>query len=445
MDGGLENVRVPYSLEAEQSVLGAVLLDSSCLTLIMQHLKPEHFYVTPHRDIYACMVRMFTTGQEIDFVTLLEELKSEGVYDEAGGKNYLLQLAESVPTTQNVEAYCKIVQEKYYVRTLVSVAQEIVDNAADESVDAARLLDSTEQKIFEIRQGRNAHGLTRIDEIIIDTYDQLQKLTGEDKADFAGLSTGFSEIDRITTGLNKSDLILIAARPAMGKTSFAINIAEYVAAKSDKSVAIFSLEMSKEQLVSRMLSSDALIQSHLLRSGNLTGDDWVKLAEAAELLSKSPIYIDDSAGITVPEMKARLRRVKNLGLVVIDYLQLMSTGKNISNRVQEVSEITRNLKIMAKDLQVPVITLSQLSRSTEGRADHRPMLSDLRESGSIEQDADIVMFLYRDEYYNQESSEHNIAECILAKNRHGAVGSIKLHWQGEYTKFSNLEMGRHEG
>ena len=371
--------------------------------------------------------------------------KREGIFDtDEDAKIYLTQLAQIVPSTANVESYAKIVQEKSYIRSLILASQKVIDLSRDGSTDARTLLDMAEQSIFDIRQGRDASGLTRIDEIILQTYDRLQKLSGEDKEKYMGLPTGFAALDSIITGLNRTDLILVAARPGMGKTAFGLNIAANVSTKTGKQVAVFSLEMGKEQLVTRLLSSEALIQSGSLRTGNLKPDDWVKLAMSAQVLSQAPIYIDDTPGITVAEMKAKLRRFRDLGLVVIDYLQLMSTGKRSENRVQEVSEITRSLKIMAKELNVPVITLSQLSRGPESRTDHRPMLSDLRESGSIEQDADIVMFLYREAYYNRECEEQNTAECIVAKNRHGETDSVKMGWDGQFTRFKSLEYFRNE-
>ncbi|RPF47787.1 replicative DNA helicase [Hydrogenoanaerobacterium saccharovorans] len=441
------DTQMPFNLEAEQSVLGAVLVDSSCIARVLEYIKPECFYKQQHVEIFGILMRMFTSGQPIDIITVLEQVKSEEVFpSEQDAKIYLTQLVQIVPSTANVESYAQIVQEKYYVRCLMTAARDIIENSRDVSYDAKTLLDTAEQRIFEIRKGRETRGLQRINEIIIDTYDHLQKLSGTDKSQHLGTPSGFTQLDNLITGLNKSDLILLAARPAMGKTSFALNIATNVAKKS-KTVAVFSLEMSKEQLVQRILSSEAKVQSHLLRTGNLATDDWTRLAEAAEILSKVPLYIDDSSGITVAEMKARLRRMKDLGLVVIDYLQLMSSGRRIDNRVQEVSEITRGLKILAKDLNVPVITLSQLSRGPEMRGldARRPVLSDLRESGSIEQDADLVLFLYRDEYYNKDTEDKNIAECIIAKNRHGETDSVKLAWDGQYTLFSNLELYRDEG
>ena len=436
---------MPYNLEAEQSVLGSLLLEPGNITQALEFLRPECFYREQHREIYNVILRMFSNGGTIDFVTVLDEVVKAGIFDSpAAAKVYLAQLMEMVPSVSNIEVYCRIVQEKFYIRSLILAAREIISNAEDGQGDAKNLLDMAEQRIFEIRQGRNATGLTRIDEVIIETYDHLQKLSSDDRSKYLGLPTGFSRLDTLITGLNNSDLILIAARPGMGKTSFALNIASNVAKKTDKQVAIFSLEMSKEQLVSRLLSSEAFISSYSLRTGELSADEWVKLAASAEVLSKSQIYLDDTPGIMVAEMKAKLRRLRNLGLVVIDYLQLMSTGRRDGNRVQEISEITRTLKIMAKELNVPVITLSQLSRGPDSRTDHRPLLSDLRESGSIEQDADIVMFLYRDAYYDKESDRQHVAECIVSKNRHGEANTVELGWDGQYTLFSNLELNREE-
>lgn len=442
---GFGGESLPFSLEAEQSVLGAVLVDPGCLHSVMDILRPEHFYREEHARLFALMVQQFAMAQPIDYITVLEAAVTENVFaSEADAKVYLAQLVQIVPSTANVDAYARIVKEKSVVRSLMITAQEIVENARDSTADAQSLLDNAEQKIFDIRQGREQSKLQKIDRILVDIYDRLQRVSGEDRDEYIGVPTGFTGLDRIMTGLNKSDLILLAARPAMGKTSFALNIATNVAMKAGKKVAIFSLEMSKEQLVERILSSDARVQGNKMRTGELSVDDWVRIATAAQEIAKAPIYIDDSAGITVPEMKARLRRVRDLGLVVIDYLQLMSSTSRSENRVQVVSEITRSLKVMAKELDLPVVVLSQLSRGPESRTDHRPMLSDLRESGSIEQDADLVLFLYRDAYYNQDSEEQNVAECIIAKNRHGETGTVKLAWDGEHTRFAGLETFHNE-
>ena len=357
-----------------------------------------------------------------------------------------------MPSISNVESYARIVRDKYDIRTLITTAREIMEEAADGTADAATLLDSAEQRIFDIRRGKNMQGLQRIDEIIIQTLDRLDLLNSPDSDQYKGVPTGIKELDDTITGLNRSDLILLAARPGMGKTSFALNIARHAAVKADKRVAFFSLEMTKEQLVSRLLSTEALVGGTKLRTGKLTEEEWVRLIEGGDILSKTQMYFDDSSGITVPEMKAKLRRLKDVDLVVIDYLQLMSGSTKRSgdgNRVQEISEITRNLKIMAKELNVPVLTLSQLSRASEQRTTHRPMLSDLRDSGSIEQDADIVLFLYREDYYASadapgESEDRNSGECIVAKNRHGETKTVPLHWQGEFMRFTAQEVLRHE-
>lgn len=429
-----------YSLEAEQSVLGAIIIDPSCLTVVLEYLKPASFYSEFNRQIFSCMLTMFTTGDTIDFITLLDKVESDQVFKDVGqAKVYLTRLAEIVPSSSNVEAYAKIVQEKHYIRSLVTASKEIIHRSGEGEYSATSLLDMAEQRIFEIRQGKDSRGLQKISSVILETYDNLQRISGEDRDQYLGISTGFSAIDHVITGLNKSDLLLVAARPGMGKTSFVLNVSESVAMKSGKSVAIFSLEMSSSQLVTRLLSSKAQIPSQNFRTGNMSTDEWARLATNAQVLSASKMYIDDTAGITVTEMKAKLRRIKDLGLVVIDYLQLMTSGTKSENRVQEVSGITRALKIMAKELDVPVLVCSQLSRGPDSRVDHRPLLADLRESGSIEQDADIVMFLYRDSYYNPESEDHSIAECIVAKNRHGETTTVKLHWSGQYTRYSTLE------
>jgi replicative DNA helicase len=441
----LAGLELPFSLEGEQSVLGAVLVDAGCLPAVMDDLRPANFYRPENARLFEIMVRLFTTAQPIDFVTVLETACTENVFpSDADAKVYLAQLIQIVPSTANVGAYAKIVREKSYLRSLIMAAQEIIDNSRDSSGDPQMLLDSAEQKIYDIRQGRENNNLVRVDSILVGLYDKLQRLSGENRADYLGIPSGFASLDRIMTGLNKSDLILVAARPGMGKTAFAMNIATNAAMKSNKRVAVFNLEMSKEQLVERILSSEALVQGNKMRTGELTTEDWIRIATAAQDVAKAPLYIDDTASITVPEMKAKLRRERDVGLVVIDYLQLMTGTGRSENRVQVVSEITRSLKVMAKELNLPVILCSQLSRGPESRTDHRPMLSDLRESGSIEQDADSVLLLYRDAYYDRDSEEQNVAECIVAKNRHGETGTIKMAWDGEHTKFAGLEIYQHE-
>ena len=446
---GFDGLKLPYSLEAEQSVLGAVLIDSSCLDRVAEILpNPEYFYLSNHKLIYETMLDMFTMGQAVDYVTILEKLKNDGKFEENECKTYLLQLAQIVPSVSNVESYAYIVRDKYDVRTLITTARTIIDEASLSELGASELLDSAEQKIFDIRQGKSVQGLQRINEIVIQTFDRLDSLNSEEGSMHSGIPTGIGDLDRVIMGLNRSDLILLAARPGMGKTSFALNIAGNVAIKEKMNVAFFSLEMTKEQLVSRMLSTEGMVPGQKLRTGKLSEDEWVRLIEAGDVLSKSNMYLDDTPGITVPEMKAKIRRIKKVDLVVIDYLQLMASAKRIDNRVQEISEITRNLKIMAKELNVPVVTLSQLSRASEQRTDHRPLLSDLRDSGSIEQDADIVLFLYREGYYAsdnvEENTDRNSGECIVAKNRHGETRVIPLHWQGEYMRFTAQEVNRVE-
>ncbi len=441
---------LPYSLEAEQSVLGAILIDPEKLPDVMNEIKtPAVFYTRQHQELYALMVQMFSESKPIDFVTLLEESERAGVFEnDQNAKSYLLHLMELVPTTANLSHYCGIVLEKYYLRNLLSAATDIAASVRDADGDATSLLDAAEQKIYDIRQGRQSADLKPISEVIIGVYDEIYQMNSRDDSRYTGLPSGFTGLDALLSGLNKSDLILVAARPGMGKSSFALNIAANVALKNNVEVAVFSLEMSNPQLVARMLSADALITSDKLRTGHLDAEEWSRLAVSAQRLSATQIYFDDSAGITVSQIKAKLRRLKNLGLVIIDYLQLMGSGSRIENRVQEVSMITRNLKIMAKELNVPVICLSQLSRAAEQRQGHRPMLSDLRESGSIEQDADSVLFLFREAYYNDENRDQpandNLATCIVAKNRHGSTGDVTIGWQGEYTRFSNVELYRDE-
>lgn len=433
---------LPYSLEAEQAVLGGILIEPTILPKVIEKLKPESFYRPQHQQLFSIMMRMFTNAKTEDIITVINEAVAMGVFEtSAMAKTYLSGVMESVPSTANIESYCDIIKEKAQIRSLINIANDIIETANEGAVDSQTMLDSAEQKIYDIRQGE-VQGLTRIDSVIIDTYTHLQELNGPDAEAHLGTKTGFAQLDAVTTGLNKSDLIILAARPAMGKSALALNIAVNSCKNSMKDVVIFSLEMGKEQLVTRMLSSEALVNNTSLRTGKLSTDDWTKLAAGTESLQRLPIYMDDGAGINVPQMKAKLRRMKNLGLVIIDYLQLMSSPNKHSSRVTEVSEITRQLKLMAKELNVPVIALSQLSRSSEKREDKRPMLSDLRESGSIEQDADIILFLHRDAYYNKETADQTVAECIVAKNRHGSTGTVNLAWIGEYTLFRSLDIRR---
>lgn len=429
---------MPHSIEAEQTVLGAVLMDAELLPAVMESIKPESFYISKHRELFAVIIRLFTMGVNSDIITVLDEAVREGIFeDSASGKEYLAAIMEGVPTLSNIDSYCRIVEEKYYMRALVEAAKSIITNCTEGTESAAVLLDSAEQMIYDIRQGREISGLVKIDEVLLETYDRLGRISGVDKEKYKGAKSGYAELDGIISGLNKSDLLILAARPGMGKSSFALNIAANVCRRNfDKDVVYFSLEMSKEQLATRLLSAESMVNLGHLVKGDIDEKDWGKLAKGADRMSGMNMYLDDTAGMTVVQMKAKLRRLKNLGLVIIDYLQLMNSGRRIDNRVNEISEITRQLKLMAKELNVPVITLSQLSRSVESRPDKRPLLSDLRESGSIEQDADIVMFLYRDGYYNKDKTDDiNLSECIVAKNRHGETGTINLRWNGQYTMF----------
>lgn len=448
-------VSMPYNLEAEQSVLGSILLDSSCMEEVIQHLKAESFYLPQHRAIFGAMLSMYTSSQaQIDPVLIADVLAKEGHYDEAGGRDYLLQLANSVPSTANVVNYAKIVKEQFYLRSLIRVAREITEQASSGEGDASAILDSAEQKIYDIRQGKDTNGPTKVSEIIVNgVYDRLGKLTGEDKDKYKGIPTGFGTLDKCITGLNRSDFILIGARPAMGKTSFALNLASNVTMKAKKKCVFFSLEMTKEQLAERLLASQAGVPSTKLRTGELDDDEWRRLGNAAGQFTDVELYLDDTSTITVPEIKSRIRRMKDVDLIMIDYLGLVKPSTRKENRVQEVSEITRQLKMLAKDLNIPVICCAQLARSTEGRGkNHKPQLSDLRESGSIEQDADIVMFLYREEYYKSELDEEkqdevdeNHTELIVAKNRHGATATIEMTFDKEFTRFRAVDKVSYDG
>ena len=444
-----DKIQEPYSMDAEQAVLGAILIDTNCFDRVSGILRTaDCFYIPQHKAIYTIIANLKLLNQKVDALIVAEELRRNGTYDEASGKNYLAQLAQSVPSDANEHNYAKIIREKYYLRTLMDAASEMLKNAADEELPADTIMDAAEQKIYNIRQGTKDNEPTRLSDIITnEVYDNLQKLTDPAlAAEYKGIPTGFSLLDKYMTGLNKSDLILIGARPAMGKTSFALNIARNVAVQAKKKVVFFSLEMGKEQLAQRILSTEARVESQKMRTGELTDDDWQRIAQATVSLNEAELYFDDTANITVPEMKARVRKMRDVDCVIIDYLQLMQGTKRTDSRVQEVSEITRSLKLMAKDLKIPVITCSQLSRSTEGRGkSHKPQLSDLRESGSIEQDADIVLMLYRESYYDEEKNEtvvtdENKAQVIVAKNRHGGTGEIDLHWNGNYTMFSTPEL-----
>ncbi len=436
--------QMPHSLEAEQSVLGSMLIDANCVKDVMEQLRPDDFYLRQNREIFETIYSMFVYSKPIDGVTVAGEMEKNGTYDEATTRAYLAQLMDVTPTSANVMEYVGIVRDKALLRALYTAAGEISSLVQDGAGEAAGVLEAAEQKIYAVRRGRSAQNMTPIGVVLQGVLDHLSELSANGGKTLPGLSTGLGALDDKTNGLNRSDLVLLAARPGMGKTSMALNMALNVARSSGKAVAIFSLEMSREQLVTRILSNQATVENQRLVTGNLREADWVSIANAAAVLSGLNILIDDNPLLTVADMNAKCRRIDNLGLVVVDYLQLMtSAGGSRSysgeNRQQAVSDMSRMLKIMAKELQVPVLCLSQLSRANEKRDDKRPMLSDLRESGAIEQDADIVLFLYRDDYYHEDSEKHNIAECIIAKNRHGETGKVELAWSPQYTTFSSID------
>lgn len=432
--------QMPHSLEAEQAVIGSMLIDSHCVADMLEVLKPEDFYLQQNKDIFTTIYTMFSFSMNIDPVTVMEQMKQNGVYDEEKTRDYLLQILDITPTAANARQYAQIVSDKSLLRQIAQAATDITGIVSDEMGTAQSILDAAEQKIYAIRNGRSNQDLEHIGTILLSVYEQLAERAHSDSA-IPGLSTGLRDLDAKINGLNKSDLMLIAARPGMGKSSIALNIALSVAKKYKKAVVIFNLEMSKEQLASRLLSNESFVDNQLLLTGKLSEEEWGKLGLAASALSQTDIRIDDNPSITVTEMNAKCRRVDNLGIIIIDYLQLMTsaTGKVNENRVTAIGEISRSLKIMAKELNVPVICLSQLSRANESRADKRPMLSDLRESGSIEQDADEVIFIYRDDYYNPDTEEKNVAELIVAKNRHGETGTVKVQWLPQFTTFSDRE------
>ncbi len=435
----------PNDIEAEQAVIGSMLTDKEAVAAAIEVLKPEDFYRDDNRIIYEAILSLYSRSEPIDIITLKSELSSMGKFEAVGGLEYIAELPDKVPTTANVEQYIKIVEEKSVLRNLIKTANEIITLGYDQTQEVDGIIDNAEKKIFEVMQRKNQKGYTPIKDILVETFTELEQLYNQ-KQRVTGVPTGFTDLDFRTAGLHNSDLILVAARPAMGKSAFALNIATNAAVKAHIPVVIFSLEMSKEQMTSRILCSEAMVDSNKVRTGKIDDEEWAKLAAASGELSEANIYIDDTPGISIMEIRAKCRKMKlekNIGLVVIDYLQLVQgSGKRGSSREQEIAEISRSLKILAKEINVPVIALSQLSRAPEQRPDHRPMLSDLRESGSIEQDADIVMFLYRDDYYNENSEKKNIAEVILAKHRSGSTGTVELLWLGNYTKFANIDKYR---
>ena len=435
----------PHDIEAEQAVIGSMLTDKDAVMLAIEKLKGNDFYREDNKSIFEAMANLYNKSEPVDLITVKDELETMNLFDKVGGMEYLALLPAKVPTTANAQKYVEIVKEKSMLRNLIKAANEIIDLGYDASEDVEDIMNGAEKKIFDLIQNRSKTGYLPIKDVLIESFTKLEELYNR-KQHITGVPTGFGELDYITTGLHGSELILVAARPAMGKSAFALNIAANAALKANVPVAIFNLEMSKEQLVDRILCSESMVDSNKVRTGKLEEDDWSKLASVVGPLSEANIFIDDTPGISITEIRTRCRKLKmekDIGLVIIDYLQLVqgTNSRKNGSREQEIAEISRSLKILAKELNVPVIALSQLSRAVESREDHRPMLSDLRESGSIEQDADIVMFLYRDDYYNKESEEKDITEVIIAKHRGGSTGKVKLLWMGNYTKFANLARG----
>ena len=429
----------PHSVESEQSILGSIILDKEAIITVAETIQPMDFYKEAHKIIYESMLKLNSNNEPIDLITLIEELRKEGHLDSIGGISYLTSLSTIVPTTSNVKYYANIVKEKSVMRQLIKASNEIINLGYDASTDVQEILDKAEKNIFDISQEKSGDDIQPINVVLQDTFEMIEKLC-TDKSEVTGITTGFADLNKKINGLQRTDLILLAARPAMGKTAFSLNLVQNAALKGDASVAVFSLEMSKEQLVQRMLSAQSNVELSKIKTGNLGESDWPRIIDGMAVLSEANIFIDDTPGIKISEIRSKCRRLKiekGLDLILIDYLQLMEgEGKN-ENRQQEIAKISRSLKILAKELDCPVVALSQLSRSPELRKDHRPILSDLRESGSIEQDADIVMFLYRDEYYHDDSEKKNIGEVIIAKNRHGETGNVELVWFGQVQKFAD--------
>ena len=439
--------KMPASLSSERALLGSILIDPACITEVLTTVGADDFYLTEHKEIFVAMRELFDASSEIDPVTLVDTLVHKGVYEKAGGEDYIRSLSEATPQAMNVQDYARIVKEKSILRRIIATCASVSDMSFSEQEDTAHIVDLAQSQFAEIAAGRDSRNFRHIRDVLVNVFDNLHTLA-DDPTAARGTPTGFTGVDRLLVGMGDSDMIILGARPGMGKTSFALNIATNVAISQKKAVCVFSLEMSAEQLVSRLLSSEAMVESYALRSGQLKEEDWNRLSDAAARLAATELYIDDTSGMTVTAMKAKLRRVKNLGFVVIDYLGLMESEQHYDNRALEVGVISRGLKLMAKEMHIPILCCAQLSRGTEGRTDKRPQLSDLRESGSIEQDADVVMFLYRDEYYKTDrdpnSQEGNVAEVIIQKNRHGSTGNIKVGWIGTYTKFVSVDIGHDE-
>ncbi len=446
---------MPYNLEAEQSVLGSIILDSTCLSNASAKLNEKSFFLPEHQQIFASMLALDAIeGTGIDVITLADNLEKSDYSGQMSVREYILRLAQGVPSTANIDQYVNIVRDQYYLRELITLSQDVIDNASAPGADAKLILEATEQKLYDMRSGSRKSGAERLSSIISNkVYEKLRQLTGENREQYLGFPTGFGLLDKYLTGLNRSDLILIGARPAMGKTSFALNLAHNLTLSAKKKVVFFSLEMTNEQLAERLLASQSGVESQKFRTGDMSTDEWERIGLAAQMLMDIELYFVDSSSITVPEMKSLVRQERDVDCVIIDYLGLIQSSERTENRVQEVTKITKQLKIMAKDLNIPVVCCAQLSRGTEGRGkSHRPQLSDLRESGSIEQDADIVLFLYREDYYEnelddaeREEIDNNKTELIIAKNRHGETGTVPLVFDSQFTRFRAVEFDGENG
>lgn len=440
MENGLIGRIPPHSIEAEQSVLGAMILDKEAINTAIEIIRPDDFYKEANKEIFEAILVLFNKNEPVDLITLSEELKRRGTLENTGGVTYLANLSSGVATTANVKYYCKIVEEKSILRRLIRSCDDVIAKSYENSDEVNAIIEKAEKAIFDITQGRHREGFSPLNEVLLSSFSQIEERAANQGA-LTGLTTGFIDLDNKLSGLQKSDLVLLAARPSMGKTAISVNIVTNAALKANANVAIFSLEMSKEQLVQRMISATAHVDLQKIISGRLSEEEWIQVINSMGPLSQANIFIDDTAGISLMEMKAKCRRLKiekGLDLVMIDYLQLMQLDGRQESRQQEISAISRGLKALAKEMECPVIALSQLSRAPELRSDHRPILSDLRESGAIEQDADVVLFLYRDEYYHEDSEKKNIGEVIIAKHRNGPTGSIELVFKKEFTKFVNM-------
>ncbi|ROR25715.1 primary replicative DNA helicase [Mobilisporobacter senegalensis] len=441
MDEALIKKVPPHSVEAERSVIGSMLLDKDAITTASEIVTSEDFYQHQYEVLFTAMIELFNEGKPVDLITLQNRLREKELPPELSSLEFIRELITAVPTSANVRYYANIVKEKAVLRRLIKVTEGITNQCYLNKEKLENILQDTEKQVFDIIQNRSSGDFVSIKDIVIKSLESIES-AAKNKGSVTGIATGFYDLDYKTAGFQPSDLILVAARPSMGKTAFVLNIAEYVAVKSKTTTAIFSLEMSKDQLVKRIISMNSKVDSQAIRSGELKDEDWIKIAESARLIGNSNLIIDDTPGISISELRSKCRKYKlehNLGLVIIDYLQLMSGGKKSESRQQEISEISRSLKALAREISAPVVALSQLSRAVEQRPDKRPMLSDLRESGAIEQDADVVMFIYRDDYYNHDSEEAGISEIIIGKQRNGPTGTVKLAWQSQYTKFANLE------